>query len=197
VDAVGLHSGVDNAPVNMHQLGNLLGAIGVAPLHLANAFATFANDGKYCAPIALVEVTDAAGRKLPAEAPNCRDAVKPEVARGVNLVLQDVLKRGSGVYINPKVQNLVPVAAKTGTSNNNGATWVVGYTSGLATASFFGDTLEGQKRPGQNVTINGNLYKAIDGYMLAGPQWANYMQQVVGLYAVAAFPPPPEAMTKP
>ena len=43
VDAVGLHSGVDNAPVNMHQLGNLLGAIGVAPLHLANAFATFAS----------------------------------------------------------------------------------------------------------------------------------------------------------
>ena len=197
VDAVGLHSGVDNAPVNMHQLGNLLGAIGVAPLHLANAFATFATDGKYCAPIALVEVTDAAGRKLPAEAPNCRDAVKPEVARGVNLVLQDVLKRGSGVYINPKVHSQVPVAAKTGTSNNNGATWVVGYTSGLATASFFGDTLEGQKRPGQNVTINGNFYKAIDGYMLAGPQWANYMQQVVGLYAVAAFPPPPESMTKP
>ena len=98
----------------------------------------------------------------------------------MNPVLQDVLKMGSGVYINPKVQNLVPVAAKTGTSNTNGATWVVGYTSGLATASFFGDTLEGQKRPGQNVTINGNFYKAIDGYMLAGPQWANYMQQLPG-----------------
>ena len=61
VDAAGLHSGVDNARMNMHQLGNLLGAIGVAPLHLANAFATFANDGKYCAPIAIVAVTDAGG----------------------------------------------------------------------------------------------------------------------------------------
>jgi membrane peptidoglycan carboxypeptidase len=197
VDTVGLHSGVDNAPVNMHQLGNLLGAIGVAPLHLANAFATFANDGKYCTPIALVDVTDAAGRKLPAETTNCRDALKPEVAHGVSAVLQDVLKRGSGVYINPKVQNQFPVAAKTGTSNNNGATWVVGYTSGLATASFFGDALEGQKRPGQNITVNGNFYKAIDGYMLAGPQWANYMQQVGGLYPAAPFPPPPESMTKP
>ncbi len=196
VDVVGLHSGVDNAPVNMHQLGNLLGAIGVAPLHLANAFATFANDGKYCAPIALVDVTDAAGRKLPAEATTCRDAVKPEVARGVNAVLQDVLKRGSGVYINPKVQDQVPVAAKTGTSNNNGATWVVGYTSGVATASFFGDTLEGQKRPGQNITVNGKFYKAIDGYMLAGPQWANYMIEIGGLYPASAFPPPPESMTK-
>ncbi len=50
------------------------------------------------------------------------------------------------------------MAAKTGTSNNNGATWVVGYTTGLATASFFGDALEGQKRPGQNITINGKFY---------------------------------------
>ena len=197
VDAVGLHSGVDNAPVNMHQLGNLLGAIGVAPLHLANAFATFASDGKYCAPVAIADVTDASGAKLPAETSNCRDAVRPEVARGVNSVLQDVLKRGSGVYIAPKVQDRVPVAAKTGTSNNNGATWVAGYTTGIATASFFGDALEGQKRPGQNITVNGKFYKAIDGYMLAGPQWANYMVQVAGLYPAAAFPAPPESMTKP
>lgn len=195
VDTVGLHSGLDNAQINMHQLGNLLGAIGVAPLHLANAFATFANDGEYCAPIAIVEVTDPAGRKFPAETSDCRKAVKPEVARGVNSVLQDVLKRGSGVYIKPKVHSQFPVAAKTGTSNNNGATWVVGYTSGMATASFFGDTLEGQKRPGQNVTINGKFYKGIDGYMLAGPQWANYMLEVAGLYPADPFPPPPESMT--
>jgi membrane peptidoglycan carboxypeptidase len=197
VDAVGLHSGLDGAQVNMHQLGNLLGAIGVAPLHLANAFATFANDGRYCTPIAVSDVSDTAGRHLPSEASQCRNAVKPEVARGVNSVLQDVLKMGSGVYINPKVQSLVPVAAKTGTSNNNGATWVVGYTSGLATASFFGDTLQGQQRSGQNVTINGNFYKAIDGYMLAGPQWANYMLQVARLYPAAAFPPPPPSMSGP
>ena len=67
VDAVGIHSGVDNARVNMHQLGNLLGAIGVAPLHLANAFATFAYDGTYCVPMAIVAVnrrgrTEASGR---------------------------------------------------------------------------------------------------------------------------------------
>lgn len=197
VDAVGLHSGLDGAPINMHQLGNLLGAIGVAPLHLANAFATFANDGRYCAPIAVVEVTDVNGGKLPAQASECRDAVKPEVARGVNAVLQDVLKVGSGVWINPKIHTVVPTAAKTGTSNNNGATWIVGYTSGLATASFFGDALEGQKRPGQNVTINGVFYPRLDGYMIAGPQWVNYMLQVVRLYPANPFPPPPASMSSP
>ena len=196
VDAVGIHSGLDHAPVNMHQLGNLLGAIGVAPLVLANAFATFATDGKYCQPVAIVQVTDAAGESLPAETTSCRDAIKPDVARGVNAVLQDVLKKGSGVHIQPTVHASFPVAAKTGTSNTNGATWVVGYTTGLATASFFGDALDGQQRPGQNITINGQFYKSIDGYMLAGPQWANYMLEVARLYPTAAFPPPPESMTK-
>ncbi|MDZ4091275.1 MAG: transglycosylase domain-containing protein [Arthrobacter sp.] len=196
VDAAGIHSGLDNAPVNMHQLGNLLGAIEVAPLVLANAFATFANDGKHCEPVAIVEVTDAAGQQLPAQAQSCRDAIKPSIARGVNSVLQDVLTKGSGVYIKPKVHTRFPIAAKTGTSNTNGATWVVGYTSGLATASFFGDALDGQKRPGQNITVNGKFYKSIDGYMLAGPQWANYMLEVAGHYPAEAFPPPPESMTK-
>ncbi len=195
VDAVGLHSGVDNAPVNMHQLGNLLGGTEVSPLVMASAFATFANDGTYCAPIAIVSVTDPAGSKLPAQAASCRPAIKPEVARGVNSVLQDVLKRGSGVYIQPKVQDLFPTAAKTGTNNSNGSTWVLGYTTGLATASFFGDTMAGESRAGQNVTINGKFYTAIDGYMLAGPQWANYMTQVGRLYPAAAFPAPPASMT--
>ena len=191
VDTVGLHSGLDGAQINMHQLGNLLGAIGVAPLHLANAFATFANDGRYCTPVALLEVRDAAGGQLPVQPTECRDAVKPAVARGVNAVLQDVMKMGSGVWIQPKVHTRFPVAAKTGTSNNNGSTWVVGYTTGLATASFFGDALEGQSRPGQNVTINGTFYPRLDGYMIAGPQWANYMLAVAPLFPTGAFPAPP------
>ena len=197
VDAVGLHSGLDGTPINMHQLGNLLGAIGVAPLHLANAFATFANDGRYCTPIALVGVKDATGGSLPAQPVECRDAVKPDVARGVNNVLQDVLVRGSGVWINPKTHDKFPVAAKTGTSNNNGSTWIVGYTSGIANASFFGDALEGQKRAGQNVTINGTFYPRLDGYMIAGPQWANYMLQAAPLYATNPFPPAPPSMMGP
>ena len=197
VDAVGLHSGLDSSPVNMHQLGNLLGGTGVAPLTLANAFATFATDGRFCAPIALVEIKDASGAKLPAQAPDCHDAVKPDVARGVNSVLQDVLKKGSGVWINPKVQDKVPTSAKTGTSNNNGSTWVLGYTTGLVTASFFGDALEGQKRAGQNVTINGTFYPRLDGYMIAGPQWANYMLKVAPLYPAGPFAPPPASMIGP
>ena len=132
-----------NPKINMFTTGNLLGSTQTSPLTMASAFATFANDGKYCEPIAITEVTDQTGAQLPAQATNCRDALKPEVARGVNFALQEVLNRGSGSLIQPRISTRTsfPIAAKTGTSNNNGSTWVVGHTSGLATASWFGDAL--------------------------------------------------------
>ena len=196
VNAVGIHNGLDGTPVNMHQLGNLLGGTGVAPLTMANAFATFAADGRYCSPVAILRIADRAGKPLPVQSPGCRDAVDRDVARGVNAVLQDVLKVGSGIHINPKVSRGLPVAAKTGTNNNNGASWVVGYTTGLSTASFFGDALEGQQRPGRNLTINGKFYSRVDGYMIAGPQWANYTNKVAGLYPAESFAKPPASMVK-
>jgi len=196
VNAVGIHNGLDGTPVNMHQLGNLLGGTGVAPLTMANAFATFAADGRYCSPVAILRIADRAGKPLPVQSPGCRDAVDRDVARGVNAVLQDVLKVGSGIHINPKVSRGLPVAAKTGTNNNNGASWVVGYTTGLSTASFFGDALEGQQRPGRNLTINGKFYSRVDGYMIAGPQWANYTNKVARLYPAESFAKPPASMVK-
>ncbi|MCU1547280.1 MAG: glycosyl transferase [Arthrobacter sp.] len=193
VDAVGIHAGQTNEPVPMTRLSNLIGATQTSPLTMASAFATFANDGKYCEPIAIESVTDHTGAPLPAQTSNCRDALKPEVARGVSYALQEVLNRGSGSLIQPRIstRTTFPIAAKTGTNDPNNSTWVVGYTTGLATATWFGDPLGNQTRPGQNVTVNGKFYKGIDGYMIAGPQFSNYMAQVAPAYGTNPFPAPP------
>ncbi|GAC1513071.1 MAG: transglycosylase domain-containing protein [Pseudarthrobacter sp.] len=201
-DAVGLHGGLPaadgtpNPPVNMMTLGNLLGSTQTAPLTMASAFATFANDGKYCEPIAITSVKDGAGKQLPAQSTNCRDAIKPEVARGVNYALQEVLNRGSGALIQPRIstKTTFPIGAKTGTSNNNGSTWVVGHTTGLATAAWYGDPLGNQSRSGQNVTINGKFYQGIDGYMIAGPMFSNFMAKIAPGYGTNPFPAPPSNM---
>jgi membrane peptidoglycan carboxypeptidase len=201
VDAVGIHGGLPtaddpNPKVPMTTLGNLIGSTQTAPLTMASAFATFANDGKYCEPIAIASVTDQGGAQLPAQATNCRDAVKPEVARGVAYAMQEVLNRGSGSLIQPRISTRTsfPIAAKTGTNDTNGSTWVVGYTTGLATATWFGDPLGNQGRSGQNVTVNGKFYKGIDGYMIAGPQFSNYMAQVAPAYGTNPFQAPPSSM---
>ena len=202
-DAVGLHSGLPSADgseanpkLDMFTLGNLLGSTQTSPLTMASAFATFANDGKYCEPIAITSVTDATGKQLPAQSSSCRDALKPEVARGVNYALQEVLNRGSGSLIQPRISTKTsfPIGAKTGTSNNNGSTWVVGHTTGLATAAWFGDPLGNQSRAGQNITVNGKTYQGIDGYMIAGPMFSNYMLKIAPGYGTNPFPAPPSNM---
>ncbi len=71
---------------------------------------------------------------------------------------------------------------------------MVGHTTGLATASWFGDPLGNQSRPGQNITVNGQFYKGIDGYMIAGPQWSNFMAQIAPAYGTNPFPAPPSNM---
>ncbi len=198
VDATGLHGGLPaegdpNPKINMSLLGNLLGSTQTSPLTMASAFATFANDGKFCEAIAITSVTDATGKQLPAQSTSCRDAVKPEVARGVNYALQEVLNRGSGSLIQPRISTRTsfPIGAKTGTSNNNGSTWVVGHTTGLATAAWFGDALGAQDRPGQNITVNGKFYQGIDGYMIAGPMFSKFMSRIAPAYGTEPFPAPP------
>ncbi|TLM72315.1 transglycosylase domain-containing protein [Pseudarthrobacter sp. NamB4] len=200
VDSVGLHSGLPSADgsepnpkIDMSLLGNLLGSTQTSPLTMASAFATFANDGKFCEAIAITSVTDQTGATLPAQSTNCRDALRPEVARGVNYALQEVLNRGSGSLIQPRISTRTnfPIGAKTGTSNNNESTWVVGHTTGLATAAWFGDPLGAQDRPGQNVTVNGKFYKGIDGYMIAGPMFSNFMSRIAPAFGTDPFPAPP------
>ncbi|WP_017199029.1 MULTISPECIES: transglycosylase domain-containing protein [Micrococcaceae] len=207
VDATGIHGGLPtrddtgkvtdpNPKVQMTRLSNLIGATQTAPLTMASSFATFAADGKYCEPIAITSVKDQSGASLPAQSSSCKDAVKPEVARGVAYAMGKVLDEGSGSLIRPALNSKnFPVAAKTGTNDTNGSTWVVGYTSGLATASWFGDPLDDQSRPGRNLTINGKSYDAIDGYMIAGPQFTNYMLAVAPAYGTNPFPAPPSNLT--
>ncbi|WP_336857444.1 transglycosylase domain-containing protein [Sinomonas albida] len=192
-DAMGLHLGDGgNKKIDLSVLGNILGSQNVAPLTMANAFATFAADGTYCTPISISEVDDSQGQKIGGQAPSCQqNALNPDVAKAATNVLQDVLTKGSGLLIPQKVG--VPAAAKTGTNQYNNQTWVVGYTRGLATASFFGDAFNGSDaHPGQNVWINGKHYDSVDGAYIAGPQWAAYMQQVAGLYDHRDFGAPPQ-----
>jgi len=192
-DAIGLHlgSGKDEK-IDLSTLGNILGSQNVAPLTMANAFATFAANGTYCTPTSFTEVDDAQGNKIGGQTSSCQPgALNPDVAKAVTNVLQDVLTKGSGLLIPQKLG--VPDAAKTGTNEYNNQTWVVGYTKGLATASFFGDPFNGgPDRLGRNITVNGKFYPAVDGAFIAGPQWAQYMQAAVGFYDHGNFDAPPQ-----
>lgn len=194
-DAMGMHDGAGSGKkLDLSTLGNLLGGTNVAPMTMASAFATFASGGTYCAPVSITEVDNVKGEKIGGQTNQCQQgALSPEVASAATNVLQDVVKKGSGELIPQKLG--VPDAMKTGTNNENSQTWVVGYTRGLATASYFGEALNGPAaRTGRDVTVNGKFYPTVDGAYIAGPQWASYMQQVVGYYDHGEFDTPPQRL---
>ncbi|BCT74983.1 penicillin-binding protein [Sinomonas cyclohexanicum] len=203
-DALGMHDG-DGAgkKLDLSVLGNLLGGPNISPLTMASGYATFAANGTYCVPWSIATVTDWQGKQIGGQTQQCQPgSIKPDVAKAVTNVLQDVLTKGSGYNIKDNAGKTiflgVPDAAKTGTNEYNSETWLVGYTRGLATASYFGEALGNpEDHPGRNVIVNGRFWPNIDGAYIAGPQWAFYMQKVLGLYDHGNFDPPPPSLITP
>jgi membrane peptidoglycan carboxypeptidase len=111
-----------------------VGAHGVSPLAMAEAYATFAARGKHCDAVAIVSVTDRNGKSLPVPKADCRDVLKPEIADTMNAMLQGVIEHGTATSANIGR----PAAGKTGTTQNRVAVWFVGYTPNMAAAVWVG-----------------------------------------------------------
>jgi penicillin-binding protein 1A len=102
------------------ELSLSLGSGEVTPLELTNAYATFAAGGQY-APPRFVDSID--GKEPPVTAPV--QVLRPEVAYVVTDMMRSVVEEGTGVRVR-KVG--VPVAGKTGTSNDLHDAWFMGMT---------------------------------------------------------------------
>ncbi len=124
-----------------------LGVADTTPLEMANAYATLAADGVYCAATPVSSITDPSGRTLDIGNPQCHQEVRPQVARAAVDATRCVTgygaARGScgGWSTAPGVYRAVgrPVGGKTGTTDDTRAAWFVGLTPGLAAASFIAD----------------------------------------------------------
>jgi membrane peptidoglycan carboxypeptidase len=92
-----------------------LGSINVSPLSMAAAYATVADGGVYCSPVAIDKiVTDTGGRPTVPSA-NCHRVLSSTVADAVNYILQGVLTTGTAASVGGLSGR--QAAGKTGTSN--------------------------------------------------------------------------------
>ncbi|HXH88779.1 MAG TPA: PBP1A family penicillin-binding protein [Gaiellaceae bacterium] len=117
-----------------------LGTESVNPLELARAYAAFANDGKRIDGALLgnrprVIETIEEGDKLKRNAPVGKQVLSSGEAATVTSILQKVVSQGSGVRAALPDR---PVAGKTGTTENYGDAWFVGYTPQLVVAVWVG-----------------------------------------------------------
>ncbi|TML16465.1 MAG: PBP1A family penicillin-binding protein [Actinobacteria bacterium] len=144
--------GPANVAKTAHQLGITrhlnpyfaigLGADAVSPLEMSRAFSTFANDGRRVdgsvfgnRPRAIARISNAHDQLIDDNRPVDHAVLTPDEDAQLTSILEGVIRSGTGQ------RAALPdraAAGKTGTTENYGDAWFVGYTPQLATAVWVG-----------------------------------------------------------
>nr|WP_199192009.1 transglycosylase domain-containing protein [Chlorogloea sp. CCALA 695] len=140
-----------------------LGAIGVTPLEMANAYATFASYGWQSDPTVIARVTDSSGNVLLDNTPKPQLVLEPWAAASLTSVMQGVINNGTG----KAAQIGRPAAGKTGTTSSERDIWFVGYVPQLATAVWVGN--DNYRPLGQGST----------GGTFVAPIWRDFMSKAL------------------
>jgi penicillin-binding protein 1A len=157
-----------------------LGASVVRPIDYVAAYTVWANLGSVVEPRLVTRVEDAAGRVVYQRAPSLpRTVMDPRVAFIIRDMMRDAADRGTGGPARRAVPSTIPVAGKTGTTNDNVDVWFMGMTPDLVAGVWLGFD-----RP-QTITPGGA------GGSLAAPIWGAMMARYyAGRPAPSPWVPP-------
>ncbi len=151
-----------------------LGAVGITPIEMASAFATFASNGWQSETTTILRVTDSDGNILLDNTPKPEQVLNPWATAQINSALQSVVNGGTG----KEAALGRPVAGKTGTTSSERDVWFVGYTPQLAAAVWIGK--DDFTPLGQGVT----------GGTFAAPIWRGFMREALANEPIEAFQSP-------
>ena len=137
VAALAARAGI-STPIGLYP-SSALGATAVRPMDFIASYTAFANQGEVVEPRLLLRVEDGTGRVLHAAGKaRLTPAVDPRAAYIVRDMLQDAATRGTGEPARRLVPRGVPVAGKTGTTNDNRDVWFVGLTPDIVAGVWLG-----------------------------------------------------------
>lgn len=153
-----------------------IGASVVQPLDLVAAYATFANLGARVEPRFITRIEDQTGAVVwQNRMPTPQTVLDPHVAYIVRDMMRDVVDRGTATAVRRFVPASIPVAGKTGTTDNNSDVWFVGMTPDLVAGVWLGFDRPKMITPGAG---GGSLAAPIFGRMIqlagvgrGGPSW--------------------------
>ncbi|BAY98773.1 1A family penicillin-binding protein [Tolypothrix tenuis PCC 7101] len=151
-----------------------LGAIGVTPLEMASAYATFANYGWQSPATIIARVTDSSGNVLLDNTPKPQLVLDPWASAATLDVMQSVVNEGTG----KGAAIGRPVAGKTGTTSSEKDIWFIGTVPQLTTAIWVGRD------------DNRQLAHSATGGGTVAPVWRDFMQKALKDVPVERFQPP-------
>lgn len=157
------------------ELAVSLGAVGVTPLNMTQAYAAFANQGLGVRPRMVSRIVDAEGKELYRQDVEHWQAISPQNAFIMDTMLKNAVNTGTGSRA--KIEGRF-IGGKTGTSNQGRDAWFIGFSPYLVTGVYVGyDKVQPLGRTEQ-------------GGRTAAPIFKKYRMRVEDLYPVEDFVKP-------
>jgi len=142
-----------------------------------SAYSVFPNDGVRLVPRMIKKVEDYDGRVLEENYPEVKDVISPRTARLMSAMLQGVVQHGTAIAATTLK---LPLAGKTGTTNDFTDAWFVGFSPSLTAGVWVG--YDEKKTLGAKET----------GARTALPIWMQFMKVALAGKDPGQFPPPPD-----
>jgi penicillin-binding protein 1A len=173
-------SAAKKAGITQHLIPNLslaLGSCGIPLLEMVNSFATFANRGIKVEPFAIRKVIDSRGRLLEENHPVEEEVFSPQHSYLLINMMKGVVRRGTAMGARALG---IPLAGKTGTSQDHRDLWFMGMTPDVSAGAWMGyddfSTIESKDWTGGATVV---------------PWWTQIMKEVVKEMPVKDFKVPP------
>jgi penicillin-binding protein 1A len=155
-----------------------LGAAEETLFEQTSAFSVFPDDGVRIVPRYITKVTDYEGRVLEEDYPDVKDVISERTARIMTSMLHEVVLHGTAMAANSLK---LPLAGKTGTTNDFTDAWFVGFSPSLTCGNWIG--FDEKKSLGAKES----------GAHAALPIWMDFMKVALAGKDPGEFQPPPES----
>jgi penicillin-binding protein 1B len=153
-----------------------LGAADLSPLEMARAYATIANQGERPEIRSVEDLVDQEGETFERARPPFPRVLDPGTAFLATSLLETVAERGTAAGVRA-LGLRGPIAAKTGTTNEERDLWFVGFTPELVAVVWVG--------------FDDPRSLGIPSSVGALPVWRRFVQELTGGFVRGAFARPP------
>ena len=115
-----------------------LGSAEVTPLEITSAYGVFPNEGVLVEPIAILKIEDKDGNVIEENFPEKREVLSKETAYLMTNLMEGGVNEEGGTGRVIRSFFALPAAGKTGTTNDYGDAWFIGFTPQLVAGAWVG-----------------------------------------------------------
>ncbi len=146
-----------------------LGTDNISVAEMVDAYTAFPNKGIRVEPQYVTRIEDANGNVIANFTPKMHEILSESTAYKMIYMMRAVVDGGTGSRIRGRYGLRMPMAGKTGTTQNNSDGWFMGYTPSLVSGVWVG---------GEDRSIHFDNIAEGQGASMALPIWAIYMKKV-------------------